>query len=52
MRQIQSELYESATMTNVYVLDCTLQIPHEIGTFRIISSDYKDGIFRIRFKLA
>ena len=24
----------------------------EIGTFRIISSDYKDGIFRIRFKLA
>lgn len=23
----------------------------EIGTFRIISSDYKDGIFRIRFKL-
>ena len=23
-----------------------------IGTFRIISSDYKDGIFRIRFKLA
>lgn len=22
----------------------------EIGTFRIISSDYKDGIFRIRFK--
>lgn len=24
----------------------------EIGTFHIISSDYKDGIFRIRFKLA
>ena len=24
----------------------------EIGTFRIISSDYKDGKFRIRFKLA
>ena len=24
----------------------------EIGAFRIISSDYKDGIFRIRFKLA
>ena len=24
----------------------------EIGTFRIISSDYKDGIFRTRFKLA
>ena len=24
----------------------------EIGTFRIISFDYKDGIFRIRFKLA
>lgn len=24
----------------------------EIGTFRIISSDYKDGIFRIRFKIA
>lgn len=24
----------------------------EIDTFRIISSDYKDGIFRIRFKLA
>ena len=24
----------------------------EIGTFRIISSDYKDGIFHIRFKLA
>ena len=24
----------------------------EIGTFRIISSDYKDGIFRIRFNLA
>lgn len=24
----------------------------EIGTFRIISSDYKDGVFRIRFKLA
>lgn len=24
----------------------------EIGTFRSISSDYKDGIFRIRFKLA
>lgn len=24
----------------------------EIGSFRIISSDYKDGIFRIRFKLA
>lgn len=24
----------------------------EIGTLRIISSDYKDGIFRIRFKLA
>lgn len=24
----------------------------EIGTFCIISSDYKDGIFRIRFKLA
>ena len=24
----------------------------EIGTFRIISSGYKDGIFRIRFKLA
>ena len=24
----------------------------EIGTFRIISSDYKHGIFRIRFKLA
>lgn len=24
----------------------------EIGTFRIISSDYKYGIFRIRFKLA
>lgn len=24
----------------------------EIGTFRIISSDYKDGILRIRFKLA
>ena len=24
----------------------------EIGTFRIISSDYNDGIFRIRFKLA
>lgn len=24
----------------------------EIGTFRIISSDYKNGIFRIRFKLA
>ena len=24
----------------------------EIGTFRIIRSDYKDGIFRIRFKLA
>ena len=24
----------------------------EIGTFRIISSDYKDGIFRLRFKLA
>lgn len=24
----------------------------EIGTFRIISSDYKDGIFRIRFKVA
>lgn len=23
----------------------------EIGTFRIISSDYKDGIFRIRFKI-
>ena len=23
----------------------------EIGTFRIISSDYKDGIFRMRFKL-
>ena len=23
----------------------------EIGTFKIISSDYKDGIFRIRFKL-
>lgn len=29
MRQIQSELYESATMTNVYVLDCTLQIPQK-----------------------
>ena len=24
----------------------------EIGTYHIISSDYKDGIFRIRFKLA
>ena len=24
----------------------------EIGTFRIISSDYKEGIFRIRFKLS
>lgn len=24
----------------------------EIGTFRIVSSDYKDGIFRIRFKLS
>lgn len=24
----------------------------EIGNFHIISSDYKDGIFRIRFKLA
>ena len=23
----------------------------EIGTFKIISSDYKDGIFRMRFKL-
>ena len=25
--------------------------PSEIGTFKIISSDYKDGIFRMRFKL-
>lgn len=23
----------------------------EIGTFKIISHDYKDGIFRMRFKL-
>ena len=23
----------------------------EIGTFRILSSDYKEGIFRMRFKL-
>ena len=25
--------------------------PSEIGTFRILSSDYKEGIFRMRFKL-
>ena len=26
---LSTELYESATMTNVYVLDCTLQIPQK-----------------------
>jgi hypothetical protein len=29
----------------------TAILASEIGTFKIISHDYKDGIFRMRFKL-
>ena len=38
--------YDECLCIGLHVTDTS-----EIGTFRIISHDYKDGIFRMRFKL-
>ena len=47
VRSVRVGDYEECLCIGLHVTNTS-----EIGTFRIISSDYKDGIFRIRFKLA